>query len=616
MKKVSVIIPTVKGVSKLPAIEAEYIIIDNGPEAKSTVAAKVLTYPTPLGFARACNEGAKQAAGEILFFLNDDIEIENINLIPLLGHFDAPDVFAVTPKVLRLSEGKRNEAVILGSFAGGVITTECSRLDPDRPVDIFQVCGAAFLVDKSKFFELGTFDELFTPFYYEETDLSYRAQKKGWRIIYDPRITVLHRHSQTIGGNYSKFARKRIYFRNQLLSTWKNISDPLLLAWHIFSSLLIIFNPIKWFSLFDAIIRLPAMLKRRSLEKKMWRLSDRAVFRQAVQQKMKIEVKNILIIRPDAIGDIVLTLPAIQAVRKYFPAAKITVLAREYTSPIIKTHPAVDAVIFDYDLQKYHFDLSINFFNEFKDTFATFKARIPYRIGDSSRILTGWMNNFRVFRDWTAQNKHEVEQNYELLRPLGIPLKLEKPIINISPYSLEKAMHFLKQNGVKENENIIGIHIGSATSHAWRVENFVKIGSWLSRHANFKIILLGGAKEIERSTRFSALAGFPFVNCANQLDLPDLIALISRLSFYLGMDTGPTHIAAALNVPQVMLCLNKNAKPTRWGPWLVRHLTVAPKESEDTVPVERALEAVKTVLAGGGVSTIEEARKHWLSQSG
>lgn len=67
MKKVSVIIPTVKGVSKLPAIEAEYIIIDNGPEAKSTVAAKVLTYPTPLGFARACNEGAKQAAGEILF---------------------------------------------------------------------------------------------------------------------------------------------------------------------------------------------------------------------------------------------------------------------------------------------------------------------------------------------------------------------------------------------------------------------------------------------------------------------------------------------------------------------------------------------------------------------
>src|SRR3989339_363415 len=124
------------------------------------------------------------------------------------------------------------------------------------------------------------------------------------------------------------------------------------------------------------------------------------------------KIKKILVIRPDAIGDVVLTLPAVHALRQHFPKAKITVLAREYTAPLLLNHPDIDQVIFDYDLKKFKFDLSVNYYNQFKDTYAVFRAGIPYRLGDSSRILTGWMNNLRVFRKWNDKTRHEVDLNF------------------------------------------------------------------------------------------------------------------------------------------------------------------------------------------------------------
>ncbi|MFA6549538.1 MAG: hypothetical protein WCT39_06400, partial [Candidatus Margulisiibacteriota bacterium] len=158
--------------------------------------------------------------------------------------------------------------------------------------------------------------------------------------------------------------------------------------------------------------------------------------------------KNILIIRPDAIGDLVLTLPAIHAIRKHFPAAKITVLAREYTRPILENHPDIDKIIYDYDFKKYKFDLSVNFYNEFKDTFATFRAHIPYRLGDSSRILTSWMNNLRVFRHFENPNRHEIDFNFDLLAPLGIKEKPEKPHILVDPDALAQIKILLNKNGI------------------------------------------------------------------------------------------------------------------------------------------------------------------------
>jgi ADP-heptose:LPS heptosyltransferase len=125
---------------------------------------------------------------------------------------------------------------------------------------------------------------------------------------------------------------------------------------------------------------------------------------------------------------------------------------------------------------------------------------------------------------------------------------------------------------------------------------------------------LGGEKDKNNAETIAA-ANPTAVNLAGRLPLSDLIALISRLNFFLGMDTGPTHLAAAFNVPVVMLFLNPIAKPARWGPWLTRHLTVCAKNRVQTIPIDEVLTAVKTVTAGGGVTDLEESRRLWLEQS-
>jgi heptosyltransferase-2 len=322
-------------------------------------------------------------------------------------------------------------------------------------------------------------------------------------------------------------------------------------------------------------------------------------------------IKNILVIRPDAIGDLVLTLPAIHALKKSFPEAEITALIREYTAPILKGNPDVSYIIYDYDLKKYNFDLSVNFYNQFPDTFAAFKAGIPYRLGDSSRILIAWMNNLRVFRHWEDDRRHEIDFNFDLLAPLGIKDTPEKPKLFIDMSALSGINTLLAQYGVKQDDRLAGIHLGSATSRAWDIESFARTARWLADKLNYKIILLGGEPEMGKTASFPSSS----INFVGKLSLTDLIALISRLNFYLGMDTGPSHLAAALGIPMVMLFLNRQAQPTRWGPYYVRHLTVALKKGENNIPAEKVIAACEKVAAGGGATTPAEAFPLWREQS-
>lgn len=343
-------------------------------------------------------------------------------------------------------------------------------------------------------------------------------------------------------------------------------------------------------------------------------------------------IKNILIIRPDAIGDLALTLPAMHALKKKFPEAKITALIREYTRPLLACSSDVDEIIYDYDLKKYSFDLSVNFYNRLPDTYATFNAGIPGRLGDSSRILTAWMNNLRVFRKWDDFTKHEVEFNLALLKPLGINIKdiCSSPSISICPEALPKVDQLLDQAGIKADDLLVGIHIGAATSKTWTSLGFSELVTWLAQNTKAKVVLLGGKPEIERGEKIALLTKDPHLNLVGKIELGELIALISKLSMFIGMDTGATHIAASFGIPLVMLCLTKRAKPLRWGPWQTRHLVVVPDQvcprpcSPASCPAnlcveqtstEQVIAAVDVVLKGGGVSNRSDALYHWAQKS-
>ena len=117
------------------------------------------------------------------------------------------------------------------------------------------------------------FYDLFNPFYWEDIDLSYRAWKSGYQILYDPNIKVKHQHESTIGKYFDKNNVAKIAFRNQIIFQWKNLTDSDLIKKHLLNILKLIFIP----GFFNALVKLPEILQARKKAVKLFVKSDKEI---------------------------------------------------------------------------------------------------------------------------------------------------------------------------------------------------------------------------------------------------------------------------------------------------------------------------------------------------
>ena len=198
---VSVIVPTLDGLPLLrrclpPVLEdlarngpkSEILIADDGsPDGTAAYVAglgptaRLCRNPGPRGFAANCNQAARQARCELLFFLNDDVRVAPGAPAALARRFSDPRVFAVSPSSL-LGATKLNEMPNRLVWRRGLIISEPPRREPeyrDGVADTGYACGGFAMVRRSMFDALGGFDEIFMPFYSEDADLSLRARHAG-----------------------------------------------------------------------------------------------------------------------------------------------------------------------------------------------------------------------------------------------------------------------------------------------------------------------------------------------------------------------------------------------------------------------------------------------------
>ncbi len=200
--------------------------------------ATVLASEQNLGFARNCNRALAAASGAIAVLLNTDVEVDPEFIAPLLRHFEnAADLFAVSPRILNQAKGGRDEAVNYFYFQRGLLHCHYPCLSgaapPAQAVPIGYASGGAAAVDRAKFLELGGFDPLFEPFYWEDIDLCYRAWKRGWRVLWEPQSRVRHQQQGTISRLASAPELRRIKAERQIWFNWKNLADPGLLLQHL-----------------------------------------------------------------------------------------------------------------------------------------------------------------------------------------------------------------------------------------------------------------------------------------------------------------------------------------------------------------------------------------------
>lgn len=189
------------------------------------------------GFALNCNRGVGEALHELVLCLNSDVRVTPGFLGPLVDAMVDPEVFAAAPAILleaRAGAGDADESRHATFLKGGLLHhLRLRQLDVgQRPLPVSYACGAAMLVRRSAFMALGGFDTLYAPFYWEDVDLSYRAWKRGWRVVYTPASVVHHEHRATIARFHAEQDAEAFYARNQYLFAWKNFTDRGLIGWH------------------------------------------------------------------------------------------------------------------------------------------------------------------------------------------------------------------------------------------------------------------------------------------------------------------------------------------------------------------------------------------------
>lgn len=296
--KISVVIPNFNGrdllLKNLPSVIKNFpnsqIIVSDDCSTDDSVKLLKSQFPSITltvhqknqGFSSTVNDGVRYAKNPIIVLLNTDVSISKNYTDKIVKHFSNPNIFGVGFQDLSYE----NQQVVprgrgIGFFDKGILRHSKGENVSGRTL---WISGGSCAINLEKFQKLGGFNEIFNPFYWEDIDLSYRAIKSGWEVLFDTKIVVNHYHDTgSIKKHHTQIKIMQTAARNMYIFSAKNITDKKLLA-EFYLGLLIIF--IKFLVRFDFtsivpiikfIAKLPAIYESREKEKKMYKISDTEV---------------------------------------------------------------------------------------------------------------------------------------------------------------------------------------------------------------------------------------------------------------------------------------------------------------------------------------------------
>ncbi len=304
-----------------------------------------------------------------------------------------------------------------------------------------------------------------------------------------------------------------------------------------------------------------------------------------------------LIVRLDEIGDMVMFSPFLRALRQSLPDVRITLVVKPDVRNLMARCPYVDDVLtFDQsggriqrfltlpfrawrfaarELRPQHFDLAILprwDADYYYAAFVAFWSGAHRRTGYSERVTPykavvnrGFDRLLTDVLDDPAV-RHDVEHNLEMLRFLGVEPDGDDQEVWTDEEDRAFAEETLRAAGVGPDETLIGI--GPSGGHSalkqWPVDRFAQVGRQLQETHRARILVFGGPGEAALGEDLAGALGATALNLVGRTTLRQMAALMSRCRVYVGNDSGPTHIAAALGVPVVAIF--GSSCPHRFGP--------------------------------------------------
>lgn len=253
-RSVSIIIPNYNGrqlleeylpftlqAIKNAEVEYEVIVVDDCSSDDSVnylqrgyPAVKLIRNTVNKGFSYSCNQGIEASKKELALILNSDVKLSADYFEHLWGYFDSESTFGVMGRIIDMGGTRIQDAARMPKANGLKLKTEYFYYpaEADRAYT-FYLSGANALIDVKKLREMGGFNELFSPFYCEDFDLSLRAWRLNWKCFYEHRAICEHEVSASTKDYKTGRWVKMIYFRNRYYLHALHLNGFRLLSWFL-----------------------------------------------------------------------------------------------------------------------------------------------------------------------------------------------------------------------------------------------------------------------------------------------------------------------------------------------------------------------------------------------
>ncbi len=291
--------------------------------------------------------------------------------------------------------------------------------------------------------------------------------------------------------------------------------------------------------------------------------------------------KTILLLKFGHIGDTILTLPVLKALKENFSSSTIVFIVASWAEEIMVNSPFVDKfIIFDdpfynrrvltelnipkklqmirlqkilkflITIRNLHCDVVFDLNGTFNSLIYTYLSGAKHLIGYDPQGI-GYLLDDKV---QPTEDKQIVDQCLDVIRILGVKTDVQGPFIFSSNKDKLYAQTYFQQNNLNEYDLIVGIHPGAPfIPRRWPKERFAKIADILVKKYNAKIIYFGGKDEVDLVTSILSLMEKPAFSLVGKTTIRESIALIERCNFFICNDSSLMHIAALLNIPVIAL---------------------------------------------------------------
>ncbi len=285
--------------------------------------------------------------------------------------------------------------------------------------------------------------------------------------------------------------------------------------------------------------------------------------------------------RPDRIGDVVLSTPLYHTLKDSFPESFVAALVSPFTAPLLEKNPYIDAILTDtpaggnsdkgfwaktHEIGSYNFTMALLLMPTRRLALMLFLAGIRRRIGVGHILYEVLTLMEGVSRHRYSPLRHESDYMLDMARRIGARKLWTTPEIFLSAGEKSAARGYLAGKGLDEGP-IIGIHPGSGRSAPnWTIDRYVGLAKKISESGH-QVLVTGSETERHLAELFHGIGAPGVYTSFGELSLRELAAVISRLGCLISSSTGPMHIAAALGIPTIsMFCPLTACSPKLWGP--------------------------------------------------